>query len=89
MKINNTILRDMYILYICATWEFFLLYFHCDYVYYSVFTEARTIQTGDGSDKLAYLFNTTLPGLPIVVYKGQEVMYYTLLLWQISTSVIT
>ena len=46
----------------------------------TVFTEARTIPTGDGSDKLAYLFNATLPGPPIVVYKGQEVIYYTLLM---------
>lgn len=37
------------------------------------FSAVSDIPTGDGTYKLANLFNETLPGPPIVVYKGQQV----------------
>ena len=37
-------------------------------------SDKEAIITADGSYKLAVVFNDQLPGPPIVVYRGQQVM---------------
>ena len=38
-----------------------------------LFIEAATVTPGDGSYKLMVTLNGTVPGPPVVVYKGQTV----------------
>ena len=45
-------------------------------MFYSIlvfFLEKESVIVGDGSYKLATVFNDQLPGPPIVVYQGQQV----------------
>ena len=49
-------------------------------------SDKEAIITADGSYKLAVVFNDQLPGPPIVVYRGQQVIsiFYTLKVFELQ-----